>query len=432
MTRVRVTRFASDFWLALRQLLAAVAGWLFGYPLTFLVRRDSGLAVVIGRRGPVFADNSKHFFVRATEWAQKGERVIFLTSEIRLAGEISLAGGEAVVHPTWRSLLLVLQCGRLVVDMADWFDFGVYQLAHGAQKIQLWHGVPLKHIELDLFRDRLGELPWGVRQLLTLQKALLGRYPVYDVVVATSQAFIDEAFASSFAAKEFFATGYPRNDVLLRTPESGSVGDRLAWINVERAVLNAITAAHAEGRKVALYVPTFRRGMDSPFEGPIDLERWSDFATAHHLLIVIKLHPFMHGRYRFEQYPGLLEYAPLGDIYPLMAKCDLLITDYSSIYLDYLLLDRPIVFFAYDLAQYEAKDRALYFPYDSMTPGGKCRTQAELERALASIIARGWQDDFAATRAKVRQFTHDHVDGDASRRLLERLRSSDQPVANER
>ena len=62
-----------------------------------------------------------------------------------------------------------------------------------------------------------------------------------------------------------------------------------------------------------------------------------------------------------------------------MVHCDLLITDYSSIFFDFLLLDRPIVFFPYDLEQYLSQDRAMYFDYEIMTPGPKCRTYDELE-----------------------------------------------------
>ena len=103
-----------------------------------------------------------------------------------------------------------------------------------------------------------------------------------------------------------------------------------------------------------------------------------------------------------------------------MAMSDLLITDYSSIFFDFLLLDRPIIFFAYDLEDYLQNDRNMYFNYDSMTPGAKCRTYDELELQLEQIVKNGCQDQYADTREKVRRFTHDHVDNQSSRRLIDR------------
>ena len=409
--------------LALRQLVTSLIGWVFGYPLTWLVRRDQDLTVVFGRRGPVFADNSKYFFLHASEHASGSERVFFLTSDRDLAVRIREAGGAALLHPSWHSLYQVLRCGRLVMDMADWFDFGVYPLSRGAKLVQLWHGAPLKHIELDLHRGRLERLRPGLRQILALQKRVLGRYPTYDVMVSPSRNFVDHAFGRAFSARRFLATGYPRNDALLDWSSAGQIASALAWINVDRTALEQVQAARGQCRKVVLFVPTFRKDMVSPFDHVIDPVRLSAFAERTGLLIVVKLHPFMHGRYRLDALPHLIEYAPLGDVYPLMAHCDLLVSDYSSIYLDFLLLNRPMVFFAHDLDDYVGRDRNLYFPYESVTAGTTCRTQDELEHALAAIVAAGCQDSFADRRAALLAFTHDHVDALSSARLLAALRA---------
>jgi len=432
MTLIRLQRILHEAWIANRQLLIALLGWLVGFPLTGFIRRKPGLTLVIGRRGPVFADNSKYFFVYATQQRSKDERVVFLTGDRALAANITDAGGEAVVHPSWHSLNLVLRCRYVVVDMADWFDFAVYPLSRGARVVQIWHGAPLKHIELDLHRERLTAAPLVVRPMIRMQKVLLGRYPVYDSVVSTSQQFVNQAFRRCFKAQHFLGTGYPRNDILLQRPAKGSVADRLARINMDEQALDAVAAVHSRGWKVALYVPTFRKDMAAPFEHDLDLVRWSVFACENKLLILIKLHPFMHGQYQINQHLNLLEYAPLGDVYPLMAQCDLLITDYSSIYFDFLLLDRPIVFFAYDLEGYLSQDRQMYFSYDSMTPGQKCRTQAELEHALSEILVNGCQDDYVDQRAIVRHFTHDYVDHGSAIRLLDSLKAADESCARVR
>ncbi|WP_341327610.1 CDP-glycerol glycerophosphotransferase family protein [Methylotuvimicrobium sp. KM2] len=416
-------RVIREVFLALRQLLTAILAWLFAYPLTCLFKRDPNLTLVIGRQGPVFADNSKYFFIAATQFAKPNERIVFLTDHRSIQQAIVEAGGKAVMHPSWRSLYLVLRCTTLAADMSDWFDYGAYPLSSGARRVQVWHGAPLKRIELDLYRERLVIMPAWAGFLLQMQKKLLGRYPKYDVVVSTSQDFTDRAFSRCFNTKEFIACGYPRNDVLLGWPEPDKVTAALLDVNVDLSALATVRKAKSQGTRIGLYVPTFRRDLANPFAEDMDLARLSAFAVRHNCFFVLKLHPFMQGRYAVDRYPNLLEYAPLGDVYPLMPLCDFLITDYSSIFFDFLLLDKAIVFFAPDLAHYLAQDRKMYFDYDEMTPGAKCACYEELEQQLRLIVDHAGEDGFARRRAEVRAFTHDFVDNRAGWRLYHALAS---------
>jgi len=409
----------AESFLVIRQTLAAVLGWIIGYPLTRMIKRDTSLTIVLGRPGRVFADNSKYFFIYATELIRGGERVVMLTGNHDIQELICDAGGESVFHPSWRSFWLLLRCGAVVTDV-EWFEYGLYPLTCGAKRVQIWHGAPLKHIELDVYERRLGRMPIWLKLLLRIQKAVTGRYPDYDVVVATSQGFITDAFQSCFKAKKFIASGYPRNDILFGWPDPGSVAYPLSWVNVDKQTMEAVAEARNSGQFIVLFVPTFRKNMDDPFEAEIDLTRLSTFAQRHNLLVVLKLHPAMNGHYRISQYPNLIEYAPLGDVYPLMALCDILITDYSSIFFDFLLLDRPILFFAYDLKQYLSQDRNMYFDYDAITPGAKCHNYNELELQLEEVIKNGCTDQYGEMRMKVRSYTHDNKDNQAGRRLIER------------
>lgn len=402
-------------------MIFAICGWLIGFPLALFIKRNRNVTVVIGRKGPVFADNSKYFFIAATQYAGPDERIVFLTDNAMVRDAVVDAGAQAALHPSWQSLSLILRCGTLVVDMTDWFDFGVYPFSHGAKRVQIWHGAPLKRIELDLYRERLAKMSFGARLLLQSQKNLIGRYPVYDIVVATSQGFIEAAFKRCFTSRQFVACGYPRNDILLGWHELNAISKALIQINVDAAALDAVKNAKLSGRCVCLYVPTFRKDWADPFSGQLDLVRLSSFACRLNLLVVLKLHPFMQGRYSFDQFPNLLEYDVLGDVYPLMAECDLLITDYSSIFFDFLLLNRPIVFYAPDLETYVAEDRGMYFDYDAMTPGAKCFNYKELEQRLAMIIANQGDDGYADRRAAVTAYTHGFTDNQSGKRLVEAI-----------
>mgnify|MGYP001809730153 CR=1 FL=1 len=402
--------------IAFRQFLTALLGWVVGYPLTRLIRRDPNLILVIPRPG--FSDNSKYFYLYAAEQLAGRGRVVLLSGDSVIRNRVIEAGGEAVTHPSWRSLNLLLRCRTVATDVSDWFDYGAYPLTADATRVQIWHGAPLKHIELALFEWRLSHLPAWLRLLLRIQKTVIGRYPRYDLVVATSQGFIRDAFAHSFEAREFVATGYPRNDILFGWPPAGTLADRLAAINVDHETLQRVREARESGWTVCLYVPTFRKDMGCTFSGAVDLGRLSTFAGQHRLLMVLKLHPFLHGMHALQAYPHMIEYEAQADVYPLMPLTDVLITDYSSIFFDFLLLDRPIIFLTHDLERYLEQDRAMYFDFATMTPGVKCQDQDELEQALLAVLSGEGDADLAAMREQVRSYTHDWRDGNSARRLM--------------
>jgi CDP-glycerol glycerophosphotransferase len=381
------------------------------------------MTIVVGRSFSVFSDNAKYFFAAHTQSKSPGERVVYLTVCESLREEIEEAGGDAIVHPSVESWGYLLRCGNVVTDSAEWIEKGVYQFSYGARRVQLWHGAPLKHIELDVHERRTQRMGFVPRILLNLQKWATSRYLLYDEVVATSPQVISACFESAFRAKSFSDTGYPRNDILLQIPPAGSIAASLMALNVDHEAIARVKASKAQSQMICLYMPTFRSHHQDPFAREIALERLSRFALDNGIFFILKLHPVMAGKYQIESYPGLIEYGAAQDVYPLVYLCDVLITDYSSIYFDYLLLDRPIVFFDYDLDEYLLNERAMYFDYMDMTPGEHCKDIGSLERTLERITLNGYDDGFAEERRKVRDFTHRHQDSGASARVLELIRT---------
>lgn len=88
------------------------------------------------------------------------------------------------------------------------------------------------------------------------------------------------------------------------------------------------------------------------------------------------------------------------DIQELLMDTDLLITDYSSTYIDYLLLDRPMVFYDFDYQDYLRTDREMYYDYDEVTPGYKAETFGQLLDEL-DLIFQG-EDQWREERRRVR------------------------------
>jgi CDP-glycerol glycerophosphotransferase len=74
------------------------------------------------------------------------------------------------------------------------------------------------------------------------------------------------------------------------------------------------------------------------------------------------------------------------DICFILKYTDILITDYSSIYFDFLLHNKPIIFYPYDLEYYKSKDRGLIFDYDKFTPGPKAYNLNQLKKIIMEVI----------------------------------------------
>ena len=107
------------------------------------------------------------------------------------------------------------------------------------------------------------------------------------------------------------------------------------------------------------------------------------------------------------------------DIQELYLASDVLITDYSSVFFDYSLLRRPIIFYAYDLENYRDNLRGFYLDYESALPGPIVEEEHELWDVLAAALAGN--DLPGVDREEfIRKFAP-HDDGNAARRVIERF-----------
>lgn len=392
-----------------RGLIQPLLGWLALGWMPLLVPHRRGRTAVFGLSGQ-FADNAKYFFLQLAADPPRGVEVRFLSDDEALTAELAAAGLRVLPYPSLRGLWYLLRTETVVVDASSWVRPMRYQLLWRARKLQLFHGCPLKRIELDDTRAAAA----GARSLVRLSQRLIGRYPRYDVVLSPSPTFTDVSFRRAFAPAAIVEDDYPRNAVFTREDPRFAIGTdprALAWV--------------ADGRRRSLstivYMPTFRdNGRDAVADGALDLARLERFAIEHGCQFVFKVHPVAASRMRLDGYSRIMAHAARADIYPLLAQCDVLVTDYSSVFFDFLRTGRPVVFFPYDLEAYQAQDRAFYFPYANLVPGPICRTQEALERTLAEAARTGLREH-AGDRARVAAWAFVRSDGDGARRLAARL-----------
>ena len=258
---------------------------------------------------------------------------------------------------------------RQALSAGVWFtSAGLPAYGTGLHKkrliINLWHGVPLKKIAL---------LDPNLKKAARIYfKKIFSEN--YTCILTTSHELIP-LMARSFAVSEdkIKVWGQPRNDGLFQK-------------NNCREILGQLFPDLPEYTKTVLYAPTFRdygQVQLFPFKD-FDQKQLEAFLEEKNMLLFIRTHvaeqgsaaPYLGKRIRF------LGNEQAEDVTGILNIFDCLITDYSSIYIDYLLTDKPMVFLPYDRQQY-LDGRGMNFDYDDVTPGPKPETFNDFLDALS-------------------------------------------------
>jgi CDP-glycerol glycerophosphotransferase len=278
-----------------------------------------------------------------------------------------------------------------------------YGLLQGAKTVQLWHGIPIKQIGLG----------YVMRGDNTMMDDLIASSGPYEVLVAPGLAMRDE-WRQQFSFRDFAATGYPRNDVFFREPTESDL------LNVDLKTYDLFRAAKHEGKTTLLYTPTYRDGAGLNWFEDIGIPQLVQHCRNKGYFLAINLHPYEQNRIaEWRARHSDAYFIALGtDIYPIVKHADILITDYSSLMFDYLLLDRPVVFYRAD--ECITKQRGFIEGRINMTPGMVTNNLDQLLPAVdaAAMAARDPKNDPSrAQRKKLCAELYDHRDGKAAERL---------------
>ena len=205
--------------------------------------------------------------------------------------------------------------------------------------------------------------------------------------------------------------GFPRNDTLFQKHNKENI---YSWLREELGYTP---------KKILVYAPTYRdyeKNADSPesrFLFGYPTEFLGEYLKKNQYCLVCKLHSL--ATESILKYPaGVIDFKYCFDFsfYDLMAVSDCVITDYSSLGYDFLLLNKPLLYNLYDYDKYVADRGLSYEPYEDFCPGRIVTNTAQLQSALEDL-AKG-VDGYEEKRQRLMRLFHKYPDGNSANRCV--------------
>lgn len=378
------------------------------YLISFSIPRKKNIWVFGSWSGKRFSDNSKYLFLYIANNHKTEVTPIWISKDRNIVQKLRNNKFNAYYAYDPKGIYYNLRAKYVFSDHL--FDSVNFWCCGGATKIQLWHGVGPKKIEHDL-----KNMPWNKPLIRLVYLYFAPWLFMKNSYVIVPSYFFADIFASAFRIKKenVLITGLPRNDSMFNCITDADILDTSIYIKIAKIKTNCSNS------KLILYMPTFRGNLthanDTFIDMNFDFEKLNSYLDQINGFFIIKLHPLINTNHIGNNYERIIVLPSHFDVYPLLAQMDILITDYSSIYMDFLLLNKPIIFIPYDLEKYLKDDRELYFNYQEYTPGPKALTFEDLLYWIDHFIKDN--NKFKEQREKIRNLSFNYIDGESSSRI---------------
>ena len=380
------------------KILLDIIGALSYYCLSLFIPKDKNLWVFGSWKGKNFSDNSKALFEFVSN-NHKDINAIWIAKNQQIYDYVKSLGYKVVKYSTLKGKWLVVRAGANIQTESN-RDTGTYRVG-GARIIQLFHGYgSIKEAYL------YPEMSWLKKKLVK----------IYAENHSNSFWMVPSAYFISrlpilfdMNPQRAFITGQPRIDVLF-----------------EGKVITYFNNFKKEHKKMILYAPTHRnyaQSSDLVFSEN-DWDTINEFCRKRDYILFFKPHPLELHKYinTFSNYSNLILLTNnsdlySSDVYEYMHYFDLMISDYSSISTDYLVYDRPVIHFMYDMDSFENKNFTLE-ALDAFQAGPICKTREELFSCIEDGLGK---DSYRDLRLKARNNAFKYVDNKNCERVYNQI-----------
>lgn len=372
------------------------------YLLVKLIPKDKRLYLIGSSLGLYFADNSKYLFLYASQNVDN-IKTVFISKNKKVVDFLKSNGYRAEYLYSWRGFKTVVRAKKAFLNHSL-RDISPLLLG-GAEIIQLWHGTPLKRIGYDAdwtAASAKARIKNGVRKIIYSIFPYMYGSRWFDKIVVSSET-ISGTFQTAFGIDKtkIEIVGQPRNDCLHQEFRL----DKLIFTE-----LDFLKDLKGKYDIIISWLPTHRGKSGKTLINLIDQygfdeAEFADFLIINNIGFIAKPH--------FLERETLADKSGLGgnfiiydyvDPYPLLRYTNVLMTDYSSVFFDFLLTDRPMIFSPFDFDDYIKAEADYYYDYNEVTPGPKCRDWTETKTAIEDAIKTiksGVPDSFAEKRLEI-------------------------------
>lgn len=390
--------------------------------------------------GETYNDNTRYIF----EYVNKNLpdiKAVWLSRKKEIVSRLRKEGFTAYHFYSPLGIWYAFRAGVGIFCVGYTVDLPGFCIAGSKKLVQLWHGIGVKKVGVLNNKARnTGHKVFPTLKNTILTKIVLHFFKLlffhrvenidhlyykmelfhkYTYITALSPV-IKKMTVECFNIPQdqtdrVIISGSPRNDILFNKKNKP-----------QGKAAKIINDIHKLKGRVGFYMPTHRlEGAEGMLETIINnLKPHQNILKEKNIYLLVKLHQFHQYESGLENLKNVIFIKSEdldGDVYPLLSVTDFLITDYSTIYIDYLLVDKPIIFLNYDIDRYTNIDRELYFSYDKVTPGPKVSSWDKLVPVISKELDK---DSYKRMRQKIRKFFHTYIDGNSSKRISESVYSS--------
>lgn len=353
--------------------------------LSYVVPKKKNLILFGAALGRKYNGDPKYLIEYLAKHNEDRLSFNWITKERKILNELEKKKIPVCYQYSFLGLYNILRSELIIIDFIpkDVLPFG--ETTWGRFKyINTWHGTPLKKIGKRAIEDGYGRkfeflFKIGINQetQIRIKKRIYNYMLSFNSLIAASD-FLNKQYETIYESKSIHTLGAPRNDALFE------IGPNQVFHHYS---LKAY-------KNIFLYAPTWRDHPTSknPFSDK-GLQTINSFLKEFNSKLFIKSHPldnnFDHSIGNYSNIKNISH--EVEDIYDILKYTTCLITDYSGSCFDFVLTNRPIIFYRYDHDDYIAHCRSFFKSTEKYLPGPFVDSESQLLDKMRTVDS--WFND---------------------------------------
>lgn len=401
------------------RILSKIKEWFF-YWIGAMVPKKKNRWVFSSffKRG--YVDNVKYMYEYVVEKHPEIE-AMWMTMDSAVYKKLKEAGMPVRMMKKSRWYMM-----RAAVAFTDHFicsDYSpLYGYNAGTKVVQLWHGVGLKTIG-DLKNTTVPGVRFSKDILPQPGDSLWKK-------IGKKMAYIRKApFRELF--EEYYALVCPGIERVKQIAHPWGIPERAVIFSGHPRNIHLHSSETKSEEPLILYAPTYRWSVQTERRMVDDMVDHAD--KIQHLMeqyngkFIIRLHPHTWRNYSKIILKGISKYDRIQldedkDIYTRLGDYSVVISDYSSIAYDFILLNRPVVFYTFDIDDFLSSEIKLNYPFETHSPGAQTRDWNSTLAAVSEYLTNPSKDSDWRCRIRDEFYDMSVNDADNSGRIVRELK----------